>query len=60
MSGYFLSPEMNFVEKNFTGDMINLKEFLNEDEFAAVALFEGPFRRLKRNAADYLCKQNIR
>lgn len=57
MSGAFLSPELKFIEKNFTGEIIDLKQFLNEDEYTAVALFEGPFRRLRRNAADYLCKQ---
>jgi len=56
MSGTFLSPELKFFESTFTGDVINLREFLSQDEYAAVALFEGPHRRLKRNAADYLCK----
>ena len=45
---------MKFVEANFTGPEIDLRKLLNEDEMNAIESFEGPQRRLKRNAAKYL------
>ena len=56
MSGQFLSPELKFIEKNFTGPKIDLTKLLNEDELSAIDEFEGENRRLTRDAAHYLCK----
>jgi len=56
MTGRFLSPELKFIEANFTGPTIDLSEFLTKEEQTAINIFEGPSRRLKRNASHYLCK----
>ena len=56
MSGKFISAEMKFIEKHFTGPEIDIRKFLSEDEIIAIESFEGPQRRLKRSAASYLSK----
>ncbi|CAG5111066.1 Oidioi.mRNA.OKI2018_I69.chr2.g5402.t1.cds [Oikopleura dioica] len=54
MNGIFLKAEMRFIEKNFTGPELKIKEFLNEEEYTAIEKFEGNFRRLTRSASSYL------
>jgi hypothetical protein len=56
MTGRFLSPELKFIEANFTGPAIDIRTFLSKEEQIAIDIFEGPARRLKRSASDYLCK----
>jgi hypothetical protein len=58
MSGKFISAEMKFIEKHFTGPEIDIKKLLNDDEMGAIESFEGPQRRLSRKAAAYLSKFN--